>query len=80
MRIRISKGGQISLPAEIRRRWATDSLVVEDLGDRVVLRPMPADPLGKEMGAFPSKKTTVDQARARFRNEENRVRERKRSQ
>lgn len=77
MRIRISKGGQISLPAEIRRRWSTDSLLVEDLGDRVVLRPMPSDPLGTAMGAFPSRKTSVDQARSRFRSEENRVQERK---
>lgn len=44
MRLRVSKGGQVSLPAEIRRRWATDSLVIEDLGDRVVLPTHPVRP------------------------------------
>jgi bifunctional DNA-binding transcriptional regulator/antitoxin component of YhaV-PrlF toxin-antitoxin module len=70
MKIRISKGGQVSLPAEIRRRWATDALVVEDLGDRVVLRPIPSDPVGAVVGAFPSQKRTVSQARTRIREEE----------
>jgi AbrB family looped-hinge helix DNA binding protein len=70
MRVRISKGGQISLPAEIRRRWATDSLVVEDLGDRVILRPIPFDPMGAAVGSFPSKKMTSSRARERLRREE----------
>ena len=70
MKIRLSKGGQFSLPAEIRRRWATDSLVVEDLGDRVVLRPIPSDPVAAVMGAFPTGKGSATQARNRIRKEE----------
>lgn len=70
MKIRISKGGQLSLPAEIRRRWATDALVVEDLGDRVVLRPIPNDPVAAAVGAFSTKKGSATRARQRMREEE----------
>lgn len=70
MKIRISKGGQLSLPAEIRRRWATDALVVEDLGDRVVLRPIPNDPVAAAVGAFPTKKGSATRARQRMREED----------
>ena len=68
--VRISRGGQISLPAEIRRRWASDTLIVEDLGNRVVIRPMPADPIGAAVGAFRSPGLTSDQARTMIRMEE----------
>jgi len=77
MKIRLSKGGQFSLPAEIRRRWATDSLVVEDLGDRVVLRPIPSDPVAAVMGAFPTGKGSATQARNRIRKEEQSAERRK---
>ncbi|MFN2389469.1 MAG: AbrB/MazE/SpoVT family DNA-binding domain-containing protein [Actinomycetota bacterium] len=70
MKIRLSRGGQFSLPAKIRRRWATDELVVEDLGDRVVLRPIPRDPVAAVVGALPSEKRTADEVRARMRAEE----------
>jgi hypothetical protein len=77
MRIRIYKGGQISLPAQIRRRWATDALVVEDLGDRVVLRPIPADPVAAAVGSFPARKGSAAQARRRTREEEQTAERRK---
>jgi bifunctional DNA-binding transcriptional regulator/antitoxin component of YhaV-PrlF toxin-antitoxin module len=77
MKIRVSKGGQFSLPAEIRRRWATDALVVEDLGDRVVLRPIPSDPVATVVGAFPAKKGSATQARKRIRAEEQAAQRRK---
>lgn len=77
MKIRISKGGQFSLPGEIRRRWATDALVVEDLGDRVVLRPIPRDPVAAVVGAFPTKKGSATRARERLREEERKAERRK---
>lgn len=70
MKIRISKGGQISVPAPIRRRWKTDSLVIEDLGDRVILRPIPSDPIASATGALASGRMTSTQARERIRREE----------
>lgn len=50
---RISKGGQISVPAAVRRRWAVARLSVEDGGDHLVLRPLPDDPVAAAMGALP---------------------------
>jgi hypothetical protein len=49
---RITRGGQISIPASIRRRWATSTLALEDLGDHVVLRPAPDDPVAAARGAL----------------------------
>ncbi|MCS7006874.1 MAG: AbrB/MazE/SpoVT family DNA-binding domain-containing protein [Gaiellaceae bacterium] len=46
----ISKGGQISVPAEIRRRWGTRRLQLDDRGDEVVLRPAPDDPIAAGEG------------------------------
>ncbi|MGH2727617.1 MAG: AbrB/MazE/SpoVT family DNA-binding domain-containing protein [Actinomycetota bacterium] len=76
MRLRISKGGQVSLPAPIRRRWATDALVIEDLGDRVVLRPIPADPIAAARGSLRSK-SSAGRDRERFRREERAAEDRK---
>jgi hypothetical protein len=49
---KISGGGQISIPSGIRRRWGTSTLALEDLGDRVVLRPAPDDPIAAARGAL----------------------------
>jgi bifunctional DNA-binding transcriptional regulator/antitoxin component of YhaV-PrlF toxin-antitoxin module len=49
---RITSGGQVSVPAAIRRRWGTDVLALEDLGDRLLLRPLPADPIAAARGAL----------------------------
>src|SRR6202011_900087 len=34
-RVKISKGGQISIPATIRHRWGTSTVALDDQGDRV---------------------------------------------
>ncbi len=49
---KISRGGQISIPSGIRRRWDTSTLALEDLGDRIVLRPAPDDPIAAARGAL----------------------------
>lgn len=51
-RMKISKGGQVSIPAPIRKRWATSTLTLEDRGDEIVLKPAPDDPLAAAAGAF----------------------------
>lgn len=51
-RLMISKGGQISIPAEIRKRWRTRAVVAEDRGDELVLRPAPEDPINAARGAL----------------------------
>jgi len=49
---KISRGGQISIPAHIRQRWGTSTLALEDLGDRIVLTPRPDDPIAAARGAL----------------------------
>ncbi len=51
-RMRVSKGGQISIPAAIRHRWATGTVVLDDLGDRIVIEPAPDDPIAAAEGAL----------------------------
>ncbi|HEV7163583.1 MAG TPA: AbrB/MazE/SpoVT family DNA-binding domain-containing protein [Solirubrobacteraceae bacterium] len=51
-RLVISNGGQVSVPAAVRKRWQTRTVLAEDLGDRVVLRPVPDDPVAAAVGAF----------------------------
>lgn len=43
----------MSIPAAIRRRWATDRLLIEDRGDAMLVRPLPADPVAAARGSLP---------------------------
>jgi len=49
-RLKLSKGGQISVPAAIRHRWGSSAIALEDHGDHVVLRPAPDDPIAAARG------------------------------
>jgi bifunctional DNA-binding transcriptional regulator/antitoxin component of YhaV-PrlF toxin-antitoxin module len=49
---RITAAGQLSIPAAVRRRWGTRRVAVEDLGDRLVVRPLPEDPISAARGAL----------------------------
>lgn len=49
-RVKLSKGGQISVPAAIRHRWGGSTIALEDHGDHVVLRPAPDDPIAAARG------------------------------
>lgn len=51
-RLAISRGGQVSVPAVIRKRWGTNAILAEDRGDHLVLRPAPDDPVAAAVGAF----------------------------
>lgn len=46
----ISRGGQVSIPAEVRHRWGVSRLLVLDRGDSLVLRPLPDDPIAAAKG------------------------------
>lgn len=74
----ISRGGQVSIPAEVRRRWGTRQLLVEDRGDTIVLRPIPDDPIGAAIGALGGPGPDSDTLRARVRDEEALADERRR--
>lgn len=70
-RAKISRGGQISIPAEIRHRWSTSRVVLEDLGDRLVIHPAADDPVGALRGALADTgQPSSDELRRRARAEE----------
>jgi AbrB family looped-hinge helix DNA binding protein len=73
----ISSGGQVSIPADVRRRWRTRTLSVEDRGDALVLRPVPADPIGAALGSLAGPGPSSEEMRAQTRSEEALADERK---
>jgi len=76
---RISRGGQISVPAEIRHRWSTSRVLLEDLGDRLVVRPTADDPVAALRGALSDAgKPASEELRKRARAEQAVAEERRR--
>lgn len=68
----ISRGGQIQVPADVRRRWGTRSVLVDDRGDSLLQRPMPGDPIGAARGSLRPKTSarTVEDVRREERDAE----------
>ena len=66
--MRVSRNGQVSIPAATRARWQTDRVVVVDLGDHLVMRPVSATAtmlIGKYAGrGGPSADALRDEERA----------------
>ncbi len=63
--MRISKGGQVSIPAAIRQRWGTSTVILEDQGNRIVLEPAPDDPIAAAEGALTEEFGTLNIERLR---------------
>ena len=61
-RLRITRGGQISIPAPIRHRWGTATLTLDD---RIVLAPAPDDPIAAAEGALAAEFGEIDVGRLR---------------
>ncbi|PQM49056.1 hypothetical protein C1Y40_00723 [Mycobacterium talmoniae] len=61
--MKVSRNGQVSIPAGARARWQTDRVVVVDLGDRLVMRPLPEDPVGDLIGKYPRRPSTNEARR-----------------
>jgi len=74
---RISQGGQIQVPAEVRRRWGTRDVMVDDEGSRLMIRPLPADPIGAAAGSLAGQGPTSDESRRQWREEEAEIEARK---
>lgn len=49
---KVSSNGQVSIPAEVRRRWDSARVLVIDKGDQVIVRPIPEDRLGAIIGKY----------------------------
>jgi bifunctional DNA-binding transcriptional regulator/antitoxin component of YhaV-PrlF toxin-antitoxin module len=77
-RLKISAGGQVSVPAAVRQRWKTRVVVADDRGDHLILRPAPEDPIEAARGAFAHLPgPSVDEVRRLDREEEREIEERK---
>ncbi len=77
--MKVSSNGQVSIPAEARARWHADRVVIVDLGDRIVMRPLPADPVDSLVGKYRRRGPTTDKARTAARAEEESRERRKRA-
>ena len=61
------------MPAAVRKRWGTRTVLAEDQGDQLVLRPAPDDPIAAVRGIFAAELSggpTTDELRAGARAEE----------
>ncbi len=58
--MRISRNGQVSIPAATRARWETDRVVVVDLGDHVVMRPVSDVPVAALAGKYADRGPSSD--------------------
>jgi AbrB family looped-hinge helix DNA binding protein len=52
IRMKVTRGGQVSIPASIRHRWGTSTVTLDDRGDSIVIRPAPDDPIAAAEGAL----------------------------
>ena len=68
--MKVSSNGQVSIPAEARARWNAERVVVVDLGDRVVLRPVTQDQVASMVGKYHRQGPSADRARRDARSED----------
>lgn len=61
---KVTRNGQVSIPAGLRHRWNADFVLVIDCGDYAILRPVPADPIAALRGAHAGPGPAIEQARA----------------
>lgn len=68
--MKVSRNGQVSIPAEVRARWDVDRVVVVDLGDHVVIGPAHDDPVAALRGKYAGRGPTVDEMIEQSRRED----------
>jgi AbrB family looped-hinge helix DNA binding protein len=70
--MKLTKSGQISIPAEVRRRWNTDRVMVFDTPGGLVVRPFDPEAVHRLRGKYkpPPGTPTVDEQRRLDREEE----------
>lgn len=64
--VKVTTSGQISLPASVRNRWRVSRVAVEDEGDRVMVHPLPDDPVAAACGSL-RRRGSTDAVRVRER-------------
>jgi len=65
------------VPADVRKRWGTTNLIVEDHGDSLVLRPIPEDPVRAFRGSAAGPGPTSDEVRDEERRAESAIERRR---
>jgi bifunctional DNA-binding transcriptional regulator/antitoxin component of YhaV-PrlF toxin-antitoxin module len=60
---RVTRNGQVSLPAEMRHRWGARSVLVIDRGDYAIVRPVPEDTITALRGAHAGPGPSSEEAR-----------------
>lgn len=65
--MKVSRNGQVSIPAEARARWQADRVVVVDLGDRIVMRPATPGGVDGLVGKYAGVGPSTDELRRRAR-------------
>lgn len=75
--MRVTSAGQVSVPAEVRRRWSTTRVKVTDLGDRLIIEPEPENPFSQLAGVFAGSGPSADEMLAEARAEEQAAEDRK---
>lgn len=63
----VSRNGQVSIPARTRARWNARQVVVVDLGDRIVMRPLVWAPVADLRGKYAGRGPGSDAARKQLR-------------
>jgi len=79
-RHKITRAGQVSIPAEVRERWGASNVLILDEGERIILRPVSDNPMEAIRGILKGKgRTDITAAEAvrQARNEDNAASERK---
>lgn len=74
----VSRNGQISVPAEVRHRWDTKTVLVIDRGNYAIVRPVPDDPVTALRGSYAGPGPTAEDARSADRTAESDREERRR--
>lgn len=67
---KVTSGGQLSIPASVRKRWGTQRVAIDDQGDRLVVTPVPDDPIVAARGAFKGRLGSSNDLRRAARRDE----------
>ena len=79
-RHKVTSAGQVSIPAEVRERWAASNVLIVDEGEQLVLRPAPDNPIEALRGILAGRvrsDITAGDAKRLWRAEDNAAMERK---
>jgi AbrB family looped-hinge helix DNA binding protein len=65
--MKVTTAGQVSIPAEVRRRWGTTRVRITDEGGRLVVEPEPENPFEGLLGILAGPGPTYDEMQAEER-------------